>query len=833
MIPKDTSSECSARLPNWMAPRPPAGHDGGVLSASELQVRGKRAVDEGRLAEARRWSRLALERHPSPDIRAEALLQLAMVEAETAGLECGLELCRQAQEVASTSDLVRGHVHARIGLLSMRSGDLNRAVAEFGTAEPLLREDAEALTGLLINRGNISLQRQQLDAAVADFLAAMHTTTNEIECAKAQHNLGYAEYLRGNLTQALALMRRAGPVLDPLSPAWRAVNESDRAEVLSACGMTEQAAAALERAAHAFALRKLRQSQGEAELARARILLERNPTVAGRLARRAARRFRLRGSEDWALRADVVALGADVALARPSGRRFASALHPALAARGLGVEAKTAALHAASAALKAGQVDEASDWVARARVDVDDTLETRLLDRHARAKLAALRGRRALAAAELRAGLDDLHDWLSAFGSLDLQSALVGRGRGLAAYGLELAVAEGGAEPLFEWFERARVLVSRVTPVQAPQTPDAERDLARLRREQSEGREDEELKTRIRQRAWDAPSIGRSAQPVQLAVLQRRLGDDALVSIALTEGRLTALVVTAGEAHVVPLGSPDPVLALLPTLNADLDMGAARLPAPIAAAVASSLHGRLTTLSSLLLDPIAALLGGRRVIVVPAGALAGVPWSLLPGLRGRPVTVTRSATHWCARADQSPALVTAGFVTGPGVPRGAEEVRRAAAGWGAAAQRLALDGSAEEVNALAGTVDVLHVAAHGRHSADNPLFSGIELTGGPWFGYDIDQLPRVPSVVLLSACELGRSTVRGAEELVGMTTAWLHAGTRCVIASPTAVNDEVAADLLPRVHRGLAAGAAPAEALATAMAETPGLAAFACYGSGW
>lgn len=774
-----------------------------------------------------------MERKPSPDIRAEALLQLAMVESETAGLERGLELCRQAQEVESASGLVRGHIHARIGLLSMRSGDLPRAVAEFGTAEPLLRNDAEALTGLLINRGNISLQRQQLDAAAADFLAAMRTTDSAIERAKAQHNLGYAEYLRGNLTQALALMRQAGPVLDPLSPAWRAVNESDRAEVLSVCGMSEEAAAALERAAHAFALRKLRQSQGEAELARARILLERNPAVAASLARRAARRFRLRGSDDWALRAEVIALGADVALSRPSSRRSASALHTALTARGLHADAKTAALHAASAALRLGQVDEANGWVARARVGIDDTLETRLLDRLARAKLAALRGNQVRAAAHLQAGLDDLHDWLSAFGSLDLQSALVGRGRGLAAYGLEMAVAEGRVERLFEWFERARVLVSRVTPVKAPPEPEAERDLAQLRNQQAAGGHAEELKARIRQRAWFAPSIGRAAQPVPLAILQQALAGDALLALVLTEAQLTALVVTATDATVVSLGSPVPVLALLPTLNADLDMSAAQLPAAVASAVAASLRDRLATFSGLLLDPVMELLGNRRVVVVPAGALAGVPWTLLPGLRGRPVTVARSATHWCAQANRSWGLRTAGFVTGPGVARAADEVRRAAEGWGTATQRVALDGSAAEVSAIAGMVDVLHVAAHGRHSADNPLFSGIELTGGPWFGYDIDQLPRVPSVVLLSACELGRSTVRGAEELVGMTTAWLHAGTRCVIASPTAVNDDVAAELLPLVHRGLVAGAPPAEALAKAMAGTQGLAAFACYGSGW
>ena len=93
---------------------------------------------------------------------------------------------------------------------------------------------------------------------------------------------------------------------------------------------------------------------------------------------------------------------------------------------------------------------------------------------------------------------------------------------------------------------------------------------------------------------------------------------------------------------------------------------------------------------------------------------------------------------------------------------------------------------------LAGEVDVLHVSAHGRHSSENPLFSGFELADGPWFGYDIDRLERVPDVVLLSACEVGRSTLRGGEELIGMTAAWLHAGARCVVASAAAINDEVA-----------------------------------------
>src|SRR5699024_9400787 len=103
---------------------------------------------------------------------------------------------------------------------------------------------------------------------------------------------------------------------------------------------------------------------------------------------------------------------------------------------------------------------------------------------------------------------------------------------------------------------------------------------------------------------------------------------------------------------------------------------------------------------------------------------------------------------------------------------------------------------------------------HGRHAADNPLFSGLELVDGPWFGYDIDQLGQVPSLVVLSACELGRSAVRWGEESIGMTAAWLHAGARSVIASPASVADDLACDVLSETDRLIASGNQPADALA-------------------
>ena len=809
-------------------------HDGVVRTALQLQERGRQASNRGRYAEARSLLERALARTEEPGVRARCLVTLAHIAAERGRTTEGLELCRQALATPGICSLVRGLGLAQMALLHMRSGAAVAALDAFAAAQPLLQGEHQELARLHLNRGNIHLQRYDADAAVADFERAAALTDDPVERAKAEHNRGYAEYLRGNLVEALRLMEAADAVLDPLSPVLRAVNESDRAEVLSACGLPESAAAALGKAARAFSARRLRQSQAEAELAQARILLALDPGRAGQVARRAARRFRARGSEDWALRADAVAMGAQVRAGRP-GRRLEEAardLHEQLRRHRLRTDAQSVALYAASAALRRRDTRTAKAWAEAARVRAGDPMPSRLLDREVRAGLALAAGRAGPGYGHLRRGLDDLHEWLSAYGSLDLQSSLVGQGRALATQGLRLAVREGRPEAVFEWSERARVLISRVSPVRPPRDDSARTELAELRRRAERGQDVAELRDRIRRHAWYAPSLGPAARPADLRSVQARLGEDALVAWVLAGGDLHAVVLTSTSARLVHLGAGAEVLERLPSLAADLDMAAAELVEPLSSVIRASLADQLTRIGERLLGPLLPMLGDGRVVVVCAGGLAAVPWTLLPGLRGRPVTIARSATHWAA-AGRPEAPARAGFVTGPDVPRAAEEARRAAAVWAPGSSRVALDADAARVSALAEEVDVLHVAAHGRHSAENPLFSGIELTGGPWFGYDIDALSAVPSVVVLSACELGRSSARGGAELVGMTTAWLHAGSRTVIASPAAVNDAAACDLLPRVHSGLVAGKAPAEALADACGQVPQVAPFACYGSGW
>jgi CHAT domain-containing protein len=221
-------------------------------------------------------------------------------------------------------------------------------------------------------------------------------------------------------------------------------------------------------------------------------------------------------------------------------------------------------------------------------------------------------------------------------------------------------------------------------------------------------------------------------------------------------------------------------------------------------------------------------------VLTPSGALAGTPWSLLPGFVGRPLTIPPSATRWLElRQGPRSRPRRVGLVAGPGVARGEEEVARAAAAWSNAKVLRGAAATASRVADMAAEVDVLHLAGHGRHTGENPLFSAVELADGPWFGYDIDLLARTPETVVLSACELGRVSVRYGEEAIGMSAAWLHAGARTVLSSPVLIADDVACETFATWHALVSAGSTPAEALAEVSAKADDVVPLLSFGAGW
>ena len=530
--------------------------------AEELHRRGVAALNRGRHAEARRLLERAaagLDGAADADLRARIEASLAYVDYETGDPGGALERFDRALSLDGISDDTRGVVHGQIGLVRMLSGDGDAALDAFDVAARLVEADLPRAR-VHLNRGNVHLQRNAPGRAALDFTEAARFYTaagDEYGAAKAVHNSGYSRLLDGDIPGALQDMNAAYGAFVAEGPVMTAMADQDRAEALIAAGLVDEGVASLKAAAAAYARRRLYQRQGEADLARARY--ERDPRDARAAARRAADRFRRGDAPSWTARAEAQELAAEVELGRAGavadhGDRIAGELDR----HRLRWHATGVRLQVARALLERGRADAAARRLRSIRVTGSAPLAVRLDERDVRATAALAAGRRSDALAHVKAGLDDLHAWQSSFGSLDLQTNVVGHGVRLAVQGLSLAVGSRSDRVLFEWSERARMLASRIQPVRTPQDPQTGADLAELRAGPVADRE-AELRRQIRERAWQRQGSGEVADPMPLAGLQAGLGPDtALVAYVVTAERVVGLVVTADGTRRHELGGAGP-----------------------------------------------------------------------------------------------------------------------------------------------------------------------------------------------------------------------------------------------------------------------------------
>ena len=164
-------------------------------------------------------------------------------------MERGKPAAAVAAEAASAADLAAvddrreldALVHELNGIIALRSGRLDDALVECNEAVAFLADlDPDDRPTLLLNRGAVHLLRRDLRAARAD-LSASARLAGELGMTrqefKAQHNLGYAEFLAGDIPAAL----RAFALADELdTDVSRSVWFLDRARVLMEAGLLEE-----------------------------------------------------------------------------------------------------------------------------------------------------------------------------------------------------------------------------------------------------------------------------------------------------------------------------------------------------------------------------------------------------------------------------------------------------------------------------------------------------------------------------------------------------------------------------------------------------------------
>ncbi len=843
--------------------------------AASLWQRAVTASARGRPVTAVRLLERALsaEEWPDPDLRGRVLISLANARSEVDGVVAGLGVLDQVADPDDPEWAHRGLWHGQRGLLLLRAGRLDEADEHLGRAAQLLGPDEPAeLVRVLMNRGVLAIRRGQLDRAEADFrrsLTVAQEAGQTVQAAKATGNLAYLAYVNGDVPRALRLIDEAAVVLSAQSRTLGAVAAVDRSHSLVAAGLLREASETLHDAAQLLGRAGLRQDQAEAELAAGEVArLQGDPSGARRLTQRAMTRFEERGATGWSLLAQLELARLDVAgppAAATAAAMTAAQLRPRLDALGLTEEAQVAHLLQISGLLAGGDVESAlvvagrDAWtVTRSRSGA--RIATRMLAHETRAALVQASAGSAEAQRVRERGLRDLATWQSRLGSLDLLTSATSIGARLARDGLAEALKEGRVPGVYAWSERVRATSARIVPVRPPADPEASALLARLRqvraaeREQRLGgqaidphlaHESRRLEQEVRQRKWRQVGREQIIEPVGLDAVRAQLGSDGtLVSLMAVGDRVHALTLTGKRAHVRPVGTVAAMREAVFRVRADLDVLAGQvLPSALRAAVNGSLRAGLEALAPLAATEVRGDDLGGPVVVVPAGLTAQVPWTLLPSLRGRPVCVVPSATWWVnarTRSDDSDGTEREVFVAGPDVTRAVSEVTTCAQG-AREGRVVVLTGASATAEATLAAMDgaaVLHVAAHGRHEPDNPLFSSLGLADGWLFGHDLDAVGTLPRQVVLSACETGVASMRPGDEALGMTAAFLHGGCLTVVGSVARVGDAAAECVAVEHHRGLRAGRPPASALADALealarADGDDVAPTVCFGLGW
>lgn len=811
-------------------------------------------------------------------VRARLLLALAMPQFEVDGdrAACDARLT-EALELARAHDArsVVVAVHGQRALHALRSGEPQPALAHFDAAIGLI-DDAEPRDAciLLLNRGSLHLDLGDLDAARADLGACAERAEamgDAMLLFKSSHNLGYAEFLAGDLPQALAAMERAaehhlpgvGVDMESLPVALL-----DRAQVLFESGLVGEADDRLARAAALFEERGLEQDLAEVEVLRARCaLLSGRPQDAGRLVASAGRRFGDRGNEVWAGRARLIELRARLgaltaqAAASPHDLRTlaeeAEAFGRRAAQDGSGrVSADVGAgvgLVAAECRALLGDREAVEALLGSAARHPWGSIEARVRTAVVRALLELASGDREAGVAVVREGQAVLGEYRAQFGSVEGVTASAVHGLRLAEVDVLAACATGVAAEVFDAAERGGAVFAGPARVRPPDASGALSALAAELRQVSEhlralepsasvARLDElharadDVRTRMRALAWQEAGGARAQEPATAQALREHLRGGPDVTVAeyvVVRDRLVAAVL-GREERLLDLGDAAGLEEAARRLRSDLRMVSNTLvPLALREVATASLRREAAVLDEALVRPLGDV-GALRVVGPPW--VVSVPWAVLPSRAGRPTSsgpgVDLRAVVGASRGASTTVAPRATAVAGPAVPLAESEVAAVAASYPGAVALTGADATRAATAQALRSQDVVHLAVHGTHVADNPLFSSVLLACGPLFAYELDGEPLGAGLVVLSACEVGGATAVPGGQALGLAAVLLRLGVRDVVAAVEPVADEHANAVMPVLHRLVRAGRAPAEALAEATAQVPEPSPFVCLTTG-
>ena len=815
----------------------------------------------------------AARRAGDPELAGEARMSLGPALLLRGQPTQGLSAVKQAIGELQGLPAARARVQ-RSAMLELL-GRLDESLADLRSALPVLRRagDAEWEVRALSNRSSVYAARRQFRLAEADLIRTWELCDQQglgLAAAYAEQNLGCVKAARGDVPAALDWLARAGERYAALGVEVGSLRV-DRATTLLGVRLLDEARGAAEEAVAILQAQHRVVEVPEAQLILSTVaLLQGDNDVAFEAASAATIGFRKLGRLEWLPLARFARLQAQ--LAPPQGLDWGPVIvdPPAVpAARirtvadqleqaGWTVPALEARVVAAMTALREGRQRAARrDLERAAAARRSGPAEVRARAWVAEALLREAEGSRGGAKRALRASVRIVDEHSLSLGAVELRAHVSMHRNAPAQVGLRLALEDHDVAAVHWWGERQRASAELGRSALPPVDPGLARLLEELRATMTEiaearvaGRSTHTLVTQqtqlersVRDFARRHPWAGaRTAAIPSLGELAAELGRSCLVEYVDHGPDLAAVTMVDGRARLHRLGPSAEVRNILRHLpfamRRMVQSVGDRRPETAMAVVDNAAE----VFERRLLTPIAKVFGDRPLLVVPTGWLQGLPWSLPPSCRGRPVTVAPSATLWqTARNRPRPRTGSVLAIAGPQLPGALTEAQAVAALYPGATLLTGAEASAARVGGMIGAVAICHLAAHGSVRPDNPLFSSLLLADGPFTVFDLEQVGATPRHVVLAACESGVSKVTPGQEILGLTATLLSRQTATVVAPVISIDDAETTSLMVGYHRRLRSGRVPAQALAETQQDAltdadPRLrataAAFICLGVG-
>jgi CHAT domain-containing protein len=342
-------------------------------------------------------------------------------------------------------------------------------------------------------------------------------------------------------------------------------------------------------------------------------------------------------------------------------------------------------------------------------------------------------------------------------------------------------------------------------------------------------REKELLRVVREMPAAEAESAGlSSSDPATLQKIRAALPTGAtLLEYFQIRDQLLAAVVTPGGLNIVPVAQVGEVTPLLEHL--EYQLAKFRLSAEYVKTFGDSLlkttQRHLKDLYRKLLFPVEEHLEGQHLVVVPHGLLHRLPFqALYDGHRYLidrfTISYAPSATIHCLCGER-PVNNNGGTLV-MGVPDAAaplifDEATAVAEIIPKAELVLSDKATMAELREKGSSCRFIHIATHGYHRQDSPMFSGIRLGDSILSLYDLYRFNLPVELITLSGCATGMSTVAGGDELLGLIRGLIRAGARAALLTLWDVQDRSTLEFMTSFYRHLMAGANKAAALQKAV----------------